>query len=656
MKKRFISFCLVLIFLISIIPSAFSAYGSLDNFKRTNTYTQGQFSDVPATSWYAEYVATAYELGLMKGSGTTQFNVDGSVTIAEAIAMAARLHSIYTTGTESFSNSSLWYQVYIDYAITNGIISQNQFASYTSTATRLQFATIFASALPDAALASMNTIEDGAIPDTSSPSVYKLYRAGILAGNDSRGTYTPNATISRSSTAAIISRMAVVAFRLNLTLKASTTQKPVLTAEEIYAQCSPSVFYIEVYNSKGATIKTGSGFFISSDGTAVTNFHVIKGSYSAKITLSDTGAIYDVLGVYAYNEDEDWAVLKVNGSGFTYLDTNDSTSIVGGSTVYAIGSPLGLQNTISQGLISNPNRKDGNLTFIQTSASISSGSSGGALINKYGEVIGITSGSYANGQNLNLALPMIYISGYSTSSYSTFLAIVENPNSKLIPYTNYPEVPDCGAYHGVSLYKSASDSSSATYYYTYSSLLKTTWKDGVNYSNYMGVLEDYGFHNLGDTFIGLNYYYVLTMQTTIKSYVLNFGVTTIDGIKCLFIKITTQTLAPATGFSKCPQVPDFGAFFGVKALVATDIIIGKSPFSTHYEYSLSALTAKGVGTTFFDTYWALLEEWGFHYSSASTNNYGTIYTFKNLKLGYEVSMSAHTGDDTFMLNIFYSLS
>ena len=84
--------------------------------------------------------------------------------------------------------------------------------------------------------------------------------------------------------------------------------------------------------------------------------------------------------------------------------------------MYAIGSPKGLQNTITTGIISNPSREDGGIKYIQTSAAISAGSSGGALINKYGQVIGITSGSYLGGQNLNVALPMTYVSDYRSAS------------------------------------------------------------------------------------------------------------------------------------------------------------------------------------------------------------------------------------------------
>lgn len=186
----------------------------------------------------------------------------------------------------------------------------------------------------------------------------------------------------------------------------TTGEKTEKNAEEVYASCSPAVFYIEVYDAAGNATASGSGFFIDQGGVAVTNYHVIDGAYSAKIALSESGKVYAVRGVYAYDKVQDYAILQIDGSGFPTLAVGDAKTVVGGSTVFAIGSPLGLQNSISQGLISNPARSEGGAEYIQISAAISHGSSGGALLNKYGEVIGITSASYADGQNLNLAVPL----------------------------------------------------------------------------------------------------------------------------------------------------------------------------------------------------------------------------------------------------------
>jgi hypothetical protein len=192
-------------------------------------------------------------------------------------------------------------------------------------------------------------------------------------------------------------------------ITSSSSASAELTAEQIYAKCAPAVFYLEVYDEAGNINRTGSGFFLDSDGTAVTNYHVINGGYSAKVTVSDTGRSYDVAGVYISSADGDWAVIKVDGSGFSCLPAGAANTVAGGSTVYAIGSPLGLQNTMTQGIISNPCRAEGGINFIQTSAAISRGSSGGALINRYGAVIGITTATYLAGQNLNLAVPLSYV-------------------------------------------------------------------------------------------------------------------------------------------------------------------------------------------------------------------------------------------------------
>ena len=208
--------------------------------------------------------------------------------------------------------------------------------------------------------------------------------------------------------------------------KTEGVARSVLTAEEIYQQCSPAVFYIEVYNAKGKMKGSGSGFFIDNKGTAVTNFHVIDGCASARITVSDTQKKYDVLGVYNYSTDEDWAVIQVDGTGFQCLEIGEGETVVGGATVYAIGSPLGLQNTISQGLISNPTRQENGMNYIQTTAAISSGSSGGALLDELGGVIGITSASYVDGQNLNLAVPMSCVNTETSNSYKELSLLEES--------------------------------------------------------------------------------------------------------------------------------------------------------------------------------------------------------------------------------------
>ena len=184
------------------------------HFPKMTVYFQGQFSDVPADQWFTNNVANAFSFGLMKGNSATTFDPYGDVTVAEAVAMAARIHSIYTTGTENFTQGTPWYQCYLDYAYQNKIISYAYYnCDVKHKATRAQFAEIFAAALPDEALSIKNSVSDNAVPDVKmkdsySAPVYKLYRAGILAGGDAKGTFSPGTFITRAECATIVARMA----------------------------------------------------------------------------------------------------------------------------------------------------------------------------------------------------------------------------------------------------------------------------------------------------------------------------------------------------------------------------------------------------------------------------------------------------------------
>lgn len=226
MKKAF-ALILTLTLLLSLTPVALAAE-SLDNFVKTEEYTADTFSDVPEKAWFQPSVKTCYELGLVKGTSATKFSPSDNISLAQAITFAARIHSIYTTGSETFVQGKPWYQVYVDYAISNGIITANQFNNYDATATRLQFVSILYNALPESAYNEINTIEDGAVPDVDigsaySKEIYTFYRAGILTGSD-KGAFHPASSIMRSEVAAIIARMVDVSLRKSFTLeKAETT-------------------------------------------------------------------------------------------------------------------------------------------------------------------------------------------------------------------------------------------------------------------------------------------------------------------------------------------------------------------------------------------------------------------------------------------------
>lgn len=177
-------------------------------------------------------------------------------------------------------------------------------------------------------------------------------------------------------------------------------------AEEISSKFANAVFYIELYDKNNYVISSGSGFFINEDGRAVTNYHVINGAYSAKIQLT-TGEVYDVSTVAYIDIIRDIAIINIDADRkFDYLNMGDTSTIKSGQKIYALGSPQGLSNTISEGIVSNARRTIKKIDYIQITAPISPGSSGGALIDDKGYVIGVTTANITGGQNLNLAIPI----------------------------------------------------------------------------------------------------------------------------------------------------------------------------------------------------------------------------------------------------------
>ena len=227
MKRKLLSLLMALALMAGLMPAALAA-DNMDHFKKVNDYPAGKFTDVAASSWYAESVQKAYELDLVKGSSGNTFSPIQNLTISSTLALACRLHSIYHTGKAGFQQGEPWYQVYVDYAVENGIITAGQFTDYNANATRRQFAGILVKALPAEELKAINTIEDGDIPDLAAGSanyedIYTLYRAGILTGSDKYGTFLPETPIDRASVATIVSRMALPDQRRQVTLE----EKPV---------------------------------------------------------------------------------------------------------------------------------------------------------------------------------------------------------------------------------------------------------------------------------------------------------------------------------------------------------------------------------------------------------------------------------------------
>ena len=239
--KRCCSLLLALCLLSALALPAFAGEAGFLNFQnKPNEYTDGMFPDVPET-WYTVDVKAVYELGLMKGSTDGLFHPDDGVTIAETTALAARLHSIYFTGSADFTQGQPWYQVYVDYCRENGIL-RREYENWNAKAKRSEFAALLSRALPESALPQINEIEDGQIPDVAvddayAAEIYELYRAGILTGNDAYGTFLPDSEIKRSEVAAVVARMAYRSLRKTVTLTPKPPYPVLEEAERLEDDC-----------------------------------------------------------------------------------------------------------------------------------------------------------------------------------------------------------------------------------------------------------------------------------------------------------------------------------------------------------------------------------------------------------------------------------
>ena len=184
------------------------------------------FTDVPQTAWYYESVQSAWAAGLIDGVTATKFKPDDTLTVAQAIKLAAALYQMEHEGEVTLRNGGAnWYDSYVNYAVTNGIIEKD-YANYTKAqmnapVTRGEFVHIFHGA--EDAYKAINTVADNAIPDVKATDkfaaeIYEFYRAGILTGSDAKGTFHPADSIKRSEASAIPVRMFDTASRQSITL------------------------------------------------------------------------------------------------------------------------------------------------------------------------------------------------------------------------------------------------------------------------------------------------------------------------------------------------------------------------------------------------------------------------------------------------------
>lgn len=185
-------------------------------------------------------------------------------------------------------------------------------------------------------------------------------------------------------------------------VRESAAQSGEMSFEEL-ATLASSVVMINLHNSRGKVIGSGSGIIIGRGGYILTNFHVAGGARSFSVQLENDENIYRTNEIIKYHPNLDLAILRIDRQLTPMRFYSGREELRRGQKVVAIGSPLGLFNSVSDGIISGFREING-IDMIQFTAPISGGSSGGALLNMHGEVIGISTAGFSKGQNLNLAV------------------------------------------------------------------------------------------------------------------------------------------------------------------------------------------------------------------------------------------------------------
>jgi S1-C subfamily serine protease len=209
---------------------------------------------------------------------------------------------------------------------------------------------------------------------------------------------------------------------------------------QIAQEAFESVVLLVMQDSNGQPTSFGSGFVLR-DGLVATNNHVIKGAASGYCKLVGRRVTYPIAGIIAQDTAHDLSILAVTGIRAPGLPVGNSGEVAVGDAVYAIGNPEGLEGTFSQGVVSGI-RHFGNDNLLQITAPISSGSSGGPILDSSGKIIGIAVATLKEGQTLNLAIPSSYLTELSTRISANARPLVQRSAAEMLSTAQSTRQPD----------------------------------------------------------------------------------------------------------------------------------------------------------------------------------------------------------------------
>ena len=403
MKKQLLALFCALILLAGVVPSAAALEGE--------------------TLRSADTLAT---LNLVNGTGT-DYALESPVTRAQAAVLLVRLAGAETAAAKDswisgFRDVPAWAHSEITYAAHQGWVTGVTVIDFkpNSTLTANAWLTMLLRMLGYSDKAGDFTVHDAPAFAQRIGLVTRSF-TGTMTRGDVFETMVGALTFScKDGSATVIDRLISSGTCTRASANALGLLNEELTAREVADRHMAAVFCLDVYatiDKYYAEMPSGnaSGFFISPDGLAVTNYHSIEGGAYAVATLSN-GETYEVKDVVYYDPDIDIAVIRVSQtstdhkttSAFAWLELAGTDDIRAGDAVYTLSNPLGLGLAVSSGIISSTAREVDRyaLPCVMNTADISQGSSGGALLNVYGQVIAVTSGAYTYGNNMYLAVPV----------------------------------------------------------------------------------------------------------------------------------------------------------------------------------------------------------------------------------------------------------
>lgn len=404
MKKRIVSLVCALVLLTGALPSAAALQGEA-----------GRAADALAT------------LGLIEAAADGEYHTGESATRAQAVVLLVALAGERQAAERDnwisgFVDVPAWASKEITYAAHRGWASGTALTRFQpdSTVTANAWFTFLLRMLGYSDKAGDFDVSGAALFAQQIGLAARTYSGGLTRGQLYQSAMDAMTFSYKDGGTTVIGRLVERNASLRAAANALGLMETTLTARQVSDQLTAAVFRLEMYQKKmqideGRPVSTASGFFISADGLAVTNYHSIEDGIHGTATLA-TGEEFPIERVVYYDPDIDIAVLKISQtttggkatSAFKYLELVGTGDVRPGDRVYTLGNPLGGGLAVSEGVVSATEREVEGYTrpCVVNTADISKGSSGGALMNIYGQVVAVTTGAYAQGNSMYLGVPV----------------------------------------------------------------------------------------------------------------------------------------------------------------------------------------------------------------------------------------------------------